>query len=115
MPADRIVASVRDPAKATELAKKGVHVSSTSWVKRHFNCTVLPSRPHAPPARDACSTPATWAHGWTPFLPGHDHAATEAYLAEGGAPFTSLRPGFYAESALHLIRNGLQIGEIPSE
>jgi len=27
MPADRIVASVRDPAKATELAKKGVHVS----------------------------------------------------------------------------------------
>ncbi len=41
-------------------------------------------------------------------MPGHDYAATEAYLAEGGAPFTSLRHGFYAESALHLIRNGFR-------
>ena len=48
----------------------------------------------------------------SPFAPGSDHAATEAFLAEGGAPFTSLRHGFYAESALHLIGHGLQAGEI---
>jgi len=33
MPADWIVASVRDPAKATELAKKGVHVRACDFAE----------------------------------------------------------------------------------
>ncbi len=33
-------------------------------------------------------------------------------LAEGGAPFTSLRHGFYAESALHIIGRGFEAGEL---
>lgn len=33
MPADRIVASVRDPAKATELAKKGVHIRACDFAE----------------------------------------------------------------------------------
>ena len=41
-----------------------------------------------------------------------DHAATEAILAGSGVPFTSLRHGFYAESALHLLERGIEAGEI---
>ena len=48
----------------------------------------------------------------SPFAPAVDHAATEAFLAAAGVSFTSLRHGFYAESALHLIGRGLQAGEI---
>ncbi|MFC0385812.1 Rossmann-fold NAD(P)-binding domain-containing protein [Muricoccus vinaceus] len=46
------------------------------------------------------------------FAPASDHAATEAFLAQAGLPFTSLRHGFYAESALHLIGRGIEAGEI---
>jgi uncharacterized protein YbjT (DUF2867 family) len=47
------------------------------------------------------------------FPPAATHAATEAVLVETGKPFTSLRHGFYAESALHLIGRGwLEAGEI---
>ena len=35
-----------------------------------------------------------------------------AMLAHSGTAFTSLRHGFYAESALHMIRQGLAAGEI---
>ena len=48
----------------------------------------------------------------SPFVPARDHAATEAMLAESGGAFTSLRHGFYAESALHMIGQGLAAGEI---
>ena len=48
----------------------------------------------------------------SPFAPASDHAATEAFLANAGMPFTSLRHGFYAESALHLIGRGIEAGEI---
>ncbi|GJG87816.1 hypothetical protein tb265_29970 [Gemmatimonadetes bacterium T265] len=41
-----------------------------------------------------------------------DHAAAEAVLLEVGMPFTSLRHGFYAESALHLIGRVFEDGEI---
>lgn len=36
----------------------------------------------------------------SPFAPASDHAATEAFLVDGSVPFTSLRHGFYAESAV---------------
>ena len=48
----------------------------------------------------------------SPFAPASDHAAAEALLAEGGAPFTSLRHGFYAESALHIIGGALETNEL---
>ena len=63
-------------------------------------------------ARRLLYTSHIGARADSPFAPASDHAATEALLTGGGAPFTSLRHGFYAESALHLIGHGLQAGEI---
>ena len=48
----------------------------------------------------------------SPFAAAHDHAVTEQFLAEGNTPFTSLRHGFYAESALHMVGPGLKNGEL---
>lgn len=46
------------------------------------------------------------------FAPMPDHAATERMLQESGVPFTSLRHGSYAASALQLIAQGLETGVI---
>uniref|UniRef100_UPI0035C9D7C3 hypothetical protein n=1 Tax=uncultured Sphingomonas sp. TaxID=158754 RepID=UPI0035C9D7C3 len=50
------------------------------------------------------------ARAGSPFLPADQHAGTEADLAASGTPFTSLRHGFYAESCLHMIGEGLRSG-----
>ena len=137
LPADRIVASVRDPAKATALAERGVHVRAGDFAKPDELATAFEGaeqvlvvsldklgetalRMHraaieaarAAGARRVLYTSHMGARADSPFAPASDHAATEASLAEGGMPFTSLRHGFYAESALHLIGRGLQAGEI---
>lgn len=41
-----------------------------------------------------------------------DHAAAEAVLRDCGVPFTSLRNGFYATSAVMLLGDALQTGEL---
>lgn len=41
-----------------------------------------------------------------------DHAATEEALEHSGVPFTSLRNGFYATSALMLLEFALRTGEL---
>ncbi|QBD81000.1 NAD-dependent epimerase/dehydratase family protein [Ktedonosporobacter rubrisoli] len=41
-----------------------------------------------------------------------DHAATEAALRDTGVTFTSLRNGFYAASALMMLGNALETGEL---
>lgn len=46
------------------------------------------------------------------FPPGRDHAATEAMLAESGIPWTALRHGFYAASALGMHGHGLKAGSL---
>jgi NAD(P)H dehydrogenase (quinone) len=46
------------------------------------------------------------------FTPMRDHAATEAYLAETGTPFTSLRNGYYATTVPFLLGQALTTGEI---
>jgi NAD(P)H dehydrogenase (quinone) len=48
----------------------------------------------------------------SPFAPGPDHAATEAALAATGVPFTVLRNGFYASSALPLLAGARETGEL---
>ncbi len=52
------------------------------------------------------------ARAGSPFLPADQHAGTEADLAASGAAYTSLRHGFYAESCLHIIADGLRAGEL---
>lgn len=137
LPADRIVASVRDPAKATALADRGVQVRAGDFADPNglatafagaeqvlvisvdklgeqalrMHCAAIEAA-RAAGARRVLYTSHMGARGDSPFAPAPDHAATEAFLADGGAPFTSLRHGFYAESALHLIGHGLEAGEI---
>ena len=46
------------------------------------------------------------------FVPGRDHAATEALLQSSGVSYVSLRNGFYAESALYQLGGIKQSGKI---
>ena len=137
LPADWIVACVRDPAKATALAERGVAVRAGDFAAPDELATAFAGaaqvlvvsvdklgepalRLHraaieaarAAGARRVLYTSHMGARADSPFAPAPDHAATEAFLAEAGAPFTSLRHGFYAESALHLVGRGRDAGEI---
>ncbi len=134
LPADRIVASVRDPSKAAALAEKGVHVRSGDFAKPDSLATTFAgaeqvlvvspdklgdegrqlSRKAIETARASGAgrllyTSHMGTHANSPF---GDHAVIEAFLAELGTPFTSLRHGFYAESAFYLIGRGFESGEI---
>lgn len=136
-PAHQIVASVRDPAKATALAAKGVEVRAGDFAEpdalkigfRGASQVLVISvnqigepalRLHraaidaavAAGAQRVLYTSHMGVQPDSPFVPAHDHAATEAMLADSGVAFTSLRHGFYAESALHMIGQGLAVGEI---
>lgn len=46
------------------------------------------------------------------FAPMPDHAATEAYLAQTGVPWTALRNGFYATTVPWLLGRALETGEL---
>jgi uncharacterized protein YbjT (DUF2867 family) len=46
------------------------------------------------------------------FPPMHTHAATEELLRGCGVPFTALRNGFYAASAIQMFGHGLRTGEL---
>jgi NAD(P)H dehydrogenase (quinone) len=135
--ADRIVASVRDPAKATLFAERGVHVRAGDFGDPAALATVFDGaeqvlvvsvnqlgeqgrRLHRSAieaaymagARRVLYTSHMAARPDSLFLPASDHAAAEMVLVETGKPFTSLRHGFYAESALYLIGLGFEAGEI---
>jgi uncharacterized protein YbjT (DUF2867 family) len=134
LPADRIVASVRDPAKATAFAERGVHVRAGDFAKPEELATAFEGAEQVlvisvdklgesgrrlaraaigaargAGARRVLYTSHMGTHAESPF---NDHFAIEEFLAEAGMPFTSLRHGFYAESALHLIGRGFDAGEI---
>lgn len=135
-PADQIVASVREPAKADGFATKGVEIRPGDFNDPEALAAAFAGalqvlvisvnqlgetalRLHRAAIEAAVKAGAQrvlytahmGARPDSPFVPARDHAATEAMLAESGIPFTSLRHGFYAESALHMIGQGLA-GEI---
>ena len=137
MPADRIVASVRNPAKAAAFAERGVHVRAGDFTRPEALAAAFAGatqvlitsvdqlgepalRMHRAAVDVACSAGARrvlytshmGARPRSPFAPASDHAATEEFLAGRGVAFTSLRQGFYAESGLHMIGHGLAAGEI---
>jgi uncharacterized protein YbjT (DUF2867 family) len=134
LPADRIVASVRDPAKAAALADRGVHVRAGDFAepgglaaafagaaqvlvvsvdklgetgRRLHRAAIEAAR--AAGARRVLYTSHMGTHADSVL---NDHYAAEAVLAETGTSFTSLRHGFYAESAFHLVGRGFDDGEI---
>ena len=134
VPADEIVASVRDAAKAKAFAARGVHVRMGDFADpaslamafadaeqvlvvspdklgeegRRLSRTAIEAAYDAG-ARRVLYTSHMGTHADSPF---NDHAAIEAGLIEQDKLFTSLRHGFYAESAFHIVGRGFEAGEI---
>ena len=137
VPADQIVASVRNPAKASALASAGVHVRTGDFGEPHRLDTAFAGatqvlivsadklgeearRLHqnaiAAAARSGARrilyTSHVGARAGSPFAPADQHAGTEADLEASGATFTVLRHGFYVESGFHIFGDGLRAGEL---
>lgn len=137
VPATEIVASVRDRAKAGELAARGVRVREADFAdaasiahafagatKVLIVSLPLPTGVAVPQHRAAIDaareagarrilyTSQMGADSRSAFSPMHTHAATEDILGNCGVPFTSLRNGFYIASALAMFGHGLRTGEV---
>lgn len=136
LPANQVVASVRDPAKAA-FAKPGVLARAGDFAKpdelaaaftgatqvlvvsvnklgdealQMHRAAIQAARNAG--ARRVLYTSHMGARKDSPFAPASDHATTEEMLAESGGAFTSLRHGFYTESCLHMVGAGLRQGEL---
>ena len=137
VPATEIVASVRDPAKAGDLAARGVHVRQADFAdaasvagafagatKVLIVSLPLPTSIAVPQHRVAIEAARAAGAGRilytsqmgsdprSAFSPMHTHAATEDLLRDCGVPFTALRNGFYIASALAMFGRGLRAGEV---
>lgn len=137
VPADRVGVSVRDPARAADLAARGVRVRRGDFtdpdslagafegatqvlivsasdtggeaIARH---TAAIEAAHDAGAERILYTSHQGASADSLFAPMPDHAATEQYLAKTGTPFTALRNGFYASTIPYLLGPALQSGEL---
>lgn len=137
VPGDRIGLSVRDPKKARAFADRGVRVREGSFtdpgslahafegasqvlivsvdtmgeeaVRRHRAAI---DGAAAAGARRILYTSHMGASASSRFQPCRDHAATEEALRASGVPFTSLRNGFYATSAIQFAGHGVESGRI---
>ncbi|BCL32972.1 NmrA family transcriptional regulator [Streptomyces aurantiacus] len=137
VPADRVGVSVRDPEKAKAFADRGVRVRQGSFtdpaglahafegatqvlivsVDKMGEEAVRQHRAAidgavAAGARRILYTSHMGAAASSHFEPCRDHAATEEALRASGVPFTSLRNGFYATSAMQFLGGALQSGQI---
>lgn len=137
LPADQIGVSVRDTAKATELAERGVRVrrgdysdpDSLAEAFEGAECVYIVSSDvsgdealaqheaaidaaYAAGAERVIYTSHQAASGNSLFAPMRDHAATEKYLVDRGGALTSLRHGFYAATVPWLIGPALETGTI---
>ncbi|RVV97917.1 SDR family oxidoreductase [Mesobaculum littorinae] len=137
--ADRIGISTRDPAQAADLARAGIRVRRGDYDDpaslRHAwegaERVLLVSSNTAARGGDPLAqhrmaidvarelgverllyTSQISASPNSQFPPGRDHAATEAMLAKSGLPWTALRHGFYAASALGMNARGFAQGTL---
>lgn len=133
-PADRLLAVTRDPSRVADLAARGVAIRQADFAdpdaltaalagtERLLVISVDRFGEEARRLHRAAFQAAVGAGVQRFFYTSHmgaaptsafaDHAAAEDDLSAIGVPFTSLRHGFYAESALHLIGRGLETGDI---
>ncbi|MBB4933105.1 uncharacterized protein YbjT (DUF2867 family) [Lipingzhangella halophila] len=135
VPADQVGVSVRDPQKAQALADQGVRVRKGSFtdagslthafegatqvlivsadktgqeeVRQHR--TAIDGAVAAGAGR-ILYTSHMGASATSRFQSCRDHAATEEALRTCGVPFTSLRNGFYAASALQFLGPAVESG-----
>ncbi|KPI20385.1 hypothetical protein OK074_1214 [Actinobacteria bacterium OK074] len=137
VPADRVGVSVRDPHRAKDFADRGVRVRPGSFADAGSLAHAFEGatqvlivsvdsmgaetvRLHraaidaavAAGARRILYTSQTGASATSRFQACRDHAATEDASRACGVPFTSLRNGFHAASALHFLGPALESGEI---
>lgn len=133
VPAERIGVSVREPGKAEDLADRGVRVrqgdfdgpESLAYAFEGAARVLIVSGPaDAAPHRTAIEaataagakrivyTSHMGANPASPFLPMPAHAETERDLSACGVPFTALRNGFYADTIVQVIGQGLRDGQI---
>lgn len=137
VPATDVGASCREPAEAADLAALGVRVrrgdfddaasladafeGATQVLVVSSNArayggdaiaqhrTAIEAARHAG-ARRVVYTSHMGASASSLFSPMHDHAATEAMLAQSGIAWTALRNGFYATSGIMLLGNAKSTG-----
>jgi NAD(P)H dehydrogenase (quinone) len=135
VPADRIVVTVRDPAKAADLAAKGVEVRAADYNQPEslvsaftgidrvllISSSEVGSRlPQHRNVVDAAVTAGVKFVAYTGLLHGDasplslkaDHVATEAYLRASGLPFVLLRNGWYMENYFPHIPSSLEHGAL---
>ncbi len=137
VPPDQVGVSVRDPEKAGAFAARGVRVrrgdfADPASLKYAFEGATqvlivsVDELGDAAVARHGAAIEAARAAGAqrilytshmgaspdSPFAAAADHAATEALLRDSGVPFTSLRNGFYANTAMMLVGQALQTGTL---
>ena len=136
-PLGRVVGSVRDPGKAADLVDLGVEVRHGDFAEpetleaafagatevlivsadklgdeaRALHRAAIDAA-RAAGARRILYTSHMGARPNSPFAPAAQHWETERDLDSSGVSFTSLRNGFYAESCLHMIGDGLKRGEL---
>ncbi len=137
LPAEQIGVSVRDPDKARDLGQRGVRVrrgdfndaASLAHAFEGASRVLIVSsntggdgtvRQHQA-AIDAAGAAGAGRIFYTShagadlisaFPPARSHAATEVALRDSGVPFTSLRNGFYAQTATMLVSSALRTGEL---
>ena len=137
LPSAQVGVSVRDPEKARDLKQLGIRVCKGDFadpeslteafdgaeqvlivsvnkfgeeaVRQHGNA--IQAAKNAGVKR-VLYTSHQGANPASFFVPGRDHAATEALLESSGVPYVSLRNGFYAESALFQLGGIKQTGKI---
>ncbi|MFI9006140.1 NAD(P)H-binding protein [Actinosynnema sp. NPDC053489] len=137
-PADRLVAAVRDPDKAADLAARGIGVRPGDYddpagLRAAFagaDRLLLISSPELDPVRrvaqhlnavDAARDAGVGVLAYTSFLDADTradgvtaaHHATERALRESGLPHVLLRHPFYSEAFLHPgLRDAVATGEL---
>ncbi|MFJ5206553.1 SDR family oxidoreductase [Streptomyces nigra] len=137
VPADRVGVSVRDPGKAQDLADRGVRVRQgdfddpaslvhafegaeqlllVSLDRAGEDCVAghriaVDAAVKADVGRILYTSQMGAAHD-SRFQPCRDHAATEDLLRATGLPWTALRNGFYASSALQFLEAARRTGDI---
>ncbi|MGW3289008.1 SDR family oxidoreductase [Streptomyces sp. NPDC001002] len=137
VPADRVGISVRDPRKAQDLADRGVRVRQgnfddptslahsfegaeqlllVSLDRTGQECVsghraAIDAAVRAGVGRILYTSQMGAAHD-SRFQACRDHAQTEDMLHATGLPWTALRNGFYASSALHFLEPTRRTGDI---
>jgi NAD(P)H dehydrogenase (quinone) len=137
VPAERVGASVRDPAAARDLAERGVRVRRGDYAEPETLADAFEGAEQvllisanrlgdeaialhrtaiggavAAGAGRILYTSHQGARPDSPFAPGPNHAATEDLLAAAGTAWTSLRNGFYTNTISRLLGDVADTGEL---